>query len=154
MVELIFNTRLKNFVPLSILRQISACSTIDEVAQLNTGLEDNKSSLAKLKAEDFASLKAMPLLNRGRLSVQSVNSGAWVAINKLAEIGDWGDVPGSKKSGKPGTAKTARQTKTVKKPAKRKNASDDKSATPLQAGEDNNQDRLDDEPRRSKRLKS
>ncbi|KAG9100039.1 Ras GTPase activating protein ira2, partial [Ceratobasidium sp. 370] len=104
MVELTFDARLKYFVPLSVLRQISACATIDEVAQLNSSSEDDQPSLTYLSAEDLAALKKMPLLNRGRLSVQPVNPDAWVAINKLAEKGGWSDTTASKRSSKPSKA--------------------------------------------------
>ncbi|KAG9123615.1 hypothetical protein FRC07_014496, partial [Ceratobasidium sp. 392] len=70
MVELTFGARLKHFVPLSVLRRVSACANIGEVAQLTPGSESGQPSFAYLSVEDLVALKKMPLLNRGRLSVQ------------------------------------------------------------------------------------
>ncbi|KAG8745587.1 Ras GTPase activating protein ira2 [Ceratobasidium sp. 414] len=156
MVELTFGVRLKHFVPLSLLRQICACATIDEVTRLDSSSQDNQPSFAYLSAGDLAALKKMPLLNRGRLSVQSVNSDAWAAINKLAENGGWCDTTASKRSGKPSKTGSADKPTSQTRPAKRKKPAGNKSkAVPAQEETDpGNQDEVDQVPRRSKRHKS
>ncbi|KAG8682074.1 hypothetical protein FRC08_015204 [Ceratobasidium sp. 394] len=154
MVELTFGTRLKHFVPLSALRQISACATIDEVTRLDSSSEDDQPSFAYLSAEDLAALKKMPLLNRGRLSVQPVNPDAWVAINKLAEKGGWSDTTTSKRSTKPSKPAPANGSTSQTKSTKRKSPADNKSKTLPAPEEMDNQGEAGQVLRRSKRQKS
>ncbi|KAG8755794.1 hypothetical protein FRC12_010778 [Ceratobasidium sp. 428] len=149
MVELTFDARLKHFVPLSVLRQISACANIGEITQLGSSSEGDQPSFTYLTAKDLAALKEMPLLNRGRLSVQPVNPGAWDAINKMGEKG-WSDTGVSKRSKKSGDAsKSSDQTN----PRKRKNP-DSNQNEPVVVQEETDasiQDVPKQEPRRSKR---
>ncbi|KAG8706439.1 hypothetical protein FRC09_002413 [Ceratobasidium sp. 395] len=151
MVELTFNARLKHFVPLSVLRQVSACANIGEMTQLGSSPEGDQPSFTYLTAKDLAALKEMPLLNRGRLSVQPVNPGAWDAINKMGEKGGWSDTGVPKRSKKSGNAsKSSGQTN----PRKRKNPASDQNEPVLVTQEEMDasiQDVSKQEPRRSKR---
>ncbi|CAE6527648.1 unnamed protein product [Rhizoctonia solani] len=94
MVELRFESRLKHFVSLATLRSITSMTSVDDLAQLSADPEENQ--LSYITPSDLKALGAMPLLNRGRLSVQPVNEGAWTAINKLAEKGGWNEQTKSK----------------------------------------------------------
>ncbi|CAE6422191.1 unnamed protein product [Rhizoctonia solani] len=96
MVELRFKSRLKHFVSLAILRSITSATSVEDLAQLGTDSEDGQNQLSYLTPVDLKALREMPLINRGRLSVQPVNEGAWAAINKLAERGGWTEQTKSK----------------------------------------------------------
>ncbi|QRV88030.1 thymocyte nuclear protein 1 [Ceratobasidium sp. AG-Ba] len=155
MVELAFGSRLKHFVPLSLLRLVSSCSNADEVAQLSLGSETDH-PLSYLTAEDLVALKKMPLLNRGRLSVQSVNSDAWAAIIKLAEQGGWGDTATPKRNDRPAPRKVKNQTNaaTHSKSRKRPSSHIDKLEATQSNMDDSSHGGSDDGPRRSKRLRT
>ncbi|CAE6422964.1 unnamed protein product [Rhizoctonia solani] len=125
MVELKFKSRLKHFVSLATLRSITSVSTVEDLAQLSTDFEDGKNQLSYLTKDDLKALGAMPLLNRGRLSVQPVNEGAWIAINKLAEKGGWNEQTKPKLAkGASRSGKSTRPAK-AKTPAKRKASGDE-----------------------------
>jgi hypothetical protein len=154
MVELIFKARLKHFVSLAMLRSIAAAAAVEELAQPNTCTYDPQNQLSYLTADDLAALKAMPLLNRGRLSVQPVNEGAWTAISKLAEKGGWTDRAKVKPAKLPArSGKSTGHTK-LAKTVKRK-ASDSQISVPADGVTDDKprDDLPSNAPRRSKRLK-
>lgn len=157
MVELTFRTRLKNFVPLSILRSIAASDTIEHVARLGLDENGDVSGLVYLTQKDLAELKAMPLLNRGRLSVQPVNAGAWAVINMLGENGGWNVGSTSKSSG---SSKASKKASTEAEPAnkgrKRKTPSEneDQRLSQKDQAAESNEDTLGRQPRRSKRLRT
>lgn len=74
MVDVKFVMRLPHFVPLRVLQDLT----------------NNKLEVPDyISTEDLQSIKAMPLLNRGRLSVQPVSSEAFEAIRKLGLNGGW-----------------------------------------------------------------
>jgi hypothetical protein len=80
-------------VSLSLLKQLSSL----HIPDLNTGttslsesqLHPRLDSLTYLSSNHLAALKSMQLLNRGRLSVQSVNTEAWEAVNLMGKKGGW-----------------------------------------------------------------
>ncbi|KAJ1309133.1 hypothetical protein OPQ81_004809 [Rhizoctonia solani] len=153
MVELRFKSRLKHFVSLAALRSITSVTSVEDLSQFSIDSEDGKNQLSYLTATDLKALTAMPLLNRGRLSVQSVNEGAWAAIQKLAENGGWSEQTKSKP-----TKAQARTTKSTG-PVKPKNSSKRKTLGDKAVEKE---DKLDDESeanppsttlRRSKRRK-
>ncbi|GJJ07051.1 hypothetical protein Clacol_001250 [Clathrus columnatus] len=74
MVDVRFVSRAVNFVPLALLRYLST-------------LIDPPAEMAYLTEDDLKAIKNMPLLNRGRLSVQQINKGAWDTISKIATNG-------------------------------------------------------------------
>ncbi|PPQ69899.1 hypothetical protein CVT26_014162 [Gymnopilus dilepis] len=81
MVDLTFDSRAQHFVPLALLKKIadsSPSSIPHEVSYLGE--------------EGAKAIKGMDLVTRGRLSVQRVEKGAWLAINQLAEKGGWEEV--------------------------------------------------------------
>ncbi|CAE6396245.1 unnamed protein product [Rhizoctonia solani] len=120
MVELRFKSRLKHFVSLAMLRSISSVTSVDDLAQLSANSEDDQNQLSYLTKDDLKALGAMPLLNRGRLSVQPVNEGAWTAIDKLAEKGGWDEqIKPKPKKGVSRPGKSAEPAK-PKKSTKRK----------------------------------
>ena len=156
MVELRFRARLENFVPLSVLRLIAGSASVENVVQLGLESKGDVPSLGYLTPKDLAELKAMPLMNRGRLSVQPVNTGAWAAIIKLGEKGGWKNGPtlkglGSSKPPKKAPVRTSTIAKTTKG-RKRKLPEESGGQTSPQAAK--NQDNQDGPPRRSKRLRS
>ncbi|KAF8605463.1 DUF55-domain-containing protein [Ceratobasidium sp. AG-I] len=151
MVELTFRARLENFVPLSVLRLIASSASIENVVQLGSESEGDSPSLGYLTPKDLAELKAMPLMNRGRLSVQPVNAGAWAAIIKLGARGGWKNGPASKSLGSSKPPKKA-PTRTSTKAKKREPPEESENQAPSQAAE--NEHSPDSQPRRSKRLRS
>ncbi|CAE6410289.1 unnamed protein product [Rhizoctonia solani] len=155
MVELQFKSRLKHFVSLAMLRSITSVTSVDDLAQFSADSEDGQHQLSYLSPTDLKALGDMPLLNRGRLSVQSVNEGAWIAINKLAEKGGWSEQSKSK------PAKVSARSAKLTGPAKPKKTT--KREAPSDAGakgekDDETCDKPDADPpstalRRSKRRK-
>jgi hypothetical protein len=79
MVSIKLLRRLPHFVPLSLLKSLSSSSS-------------PSTNLEYLTSDQLGALQTMPLLNRGRLSVQSVPSKAWEAVLALGEKGGWDDV--------------------------------------------------------------
>ncbi|CAE7076990.1 unnamed protein product, partial [Rhizoctonia solani] len=153
MVELRFKSRLQHFVSLATLRLITSVASVEKLAQFSADSEDGQNQLSYLTPDDLSALNAMPLLNRGRLSVQPVNEGAWTAINKLAERGGWSEQT------KPKLAKASiRSAKSTgptgpKKTAKRKVSSDTKDET-VEGDESQDKPRAETATRRSKRRKA
>ncbi|CCO27603.1 hypothetical protein BN14_01588 [Rhizoctonia solani AG-1 IB] len=102
------------------LRSITSVTSVDDLAQLSANSEDDQNQLSYLTKDDLKALGAMPLLNRGRLSVQPVNEGAWTAIDKLAEKGGWDEqIKPKPKKGVSRPGKSAEPAK-PKKSTKRK----------------------------------
>ncbi|KAH7343313.1 EVE domain-containing protein [Rhizoctonia solani] len=156
MVELSFKSRLKHFVSLAILRSITSATSVEDLTQLGADSEDGQNQLSYLTLADLKALGEMPLINRGRLSVQPVNEGAWIAINKLAEKGGWNEQIKSKP-----VKASARSVKSTG-PAKPRKTTKRKAASDIVAGpteDDGLHDKSDAEPpsttlRRSKRQKA
>ncbi|KEP55516.1 EVE domain protein [Rhizoctonia solani 123E] len=155
MVELQFKSRLKHFVSLAMLRSITSVTSVGGLAQFSADSEDGQHQLSYLSPADLKALGDMPLLNRGRLSVQSVNEGAWIAINKLAEKGGWSEQSKSKPA--KASARSAKSTGPAKpkKTTKREAPSD---ADAKDEKDDETCDKPDADPpstalRRSKRRK-
>jgi len=104
MVNLEFGTRIKHFIPLSLLRHINTCSLTDlDNIKSSKGDEESEGSagegISYLTEADLKAIKNMALLGRGRLSVQSVDQAAFEAIEKLGERGGWeGFIKGKSKS--------------------------------------------------------
>lgn len=99
MVDLEFKSRLPYFVPLSLLRHLEASEVGDLVDE--TSDDPQVRGLSYLGEEDLASIKAMPLLTQGRLSVQPVTDVAFAAIQKLGEKGGWENLQLGKPKPKP-----------------------------------------------------
>ncbi|KAH7931337.1 DUF55-domain-containing protein [Leucogyrophana mollusca] len=97
MIDATFVSRAQHFVPLSLLRYIadsSGAEPPDEVGYIG--------------AKGVKAIKAMPLVTRGRLSVQRVDEEAWSVVQTLAEQGGWEDMPlGKKSTGKGKSVKKA-----------------------------------------------
>ncbi|VDC04090.1 unnamed protein product [Peniophora sp. CBMAI 1063] len=103
MVDLDFDARCKNFVPLALLRGIAA----------------GNAAVGYLSEDGAKAVKEMELVGRGRLSVQRVEEDAYEVIRELAEKGGW-DVDAGKKSKASGKPKKADQGEDEPKRASRK----------------------------------
>ncbi|KZP02340.1 hypothetical protein FIBSPDRAFT_880427, partial [Athelia psychrophila] len=79
MVEVTLSSRAKNFVPLALMRLIAAST-------------DAPNEVSYIGGEGVQAIKAMALVNRGRLSVQRVNDEAWSIVELMAEKGGWEDM--------------------------------------------------------------
>jgi hypothetical protein len=87
MIDVTFKRRLPHFVPLALLRHIASLSALPE-------------ELSYLSAQHLDAIKTMPLLNKGRLSVQPVEQLAWDAILLLGDNGGWEDLLKQPRKGK------------------------------------------------------
>jgi hypothetical protein len=96
MVDLLFSSRTKHLVPLSLLKMIAAAPS-----DLPAGVE-------YIGTEGADAISTMPLVGRGRLSVQRVEVEAWDAVVMLADRGGWGE--GNTKAGK-GQGKSTKGSK-------------------------------------------
>ncbi|KIK94064.1 hypothetical protein PAXRUDRAFT_143680 [Paxillus rubicundulus Ve08.2h10] len=86
MVDAEFVCRARHFIPLSLLRYIAdlpSSEPPEEIGYVGT---------AGVKA-----IQAMPLVTRGRLSVQRVSEEGWGIIEMMAEKGGWENIPFMKK---------------------------------------------------------
>lgn len=90
MVDLRFLYRATHFVPLSLFKSIASASSVDELPNGITWIgEDGRTAI-----------KDMPLVGRGRLSVQRVSEEAFKVVEQMAEKGGWEIVEGGKGQGK------------------------------------------------------
>ncbi|KAJ7892846.1 PUA-like domain-containing protein [Mycena olivaceomarginata] len=109
MVDLTFESRAQNFVPLTLLRFIADSSS----ASPPTGFE-------YLGDAGVSAIKGMDLVtNRGCLNVQRVSEAAWTAVQQLSSTGGW-DLSPKKRSPRKTAAKTPadRPTRAAKTKAK------------------------------------
>jgi len=97
MVDVKFVSRLPNFVPLKLLQGLVSG---------NVNLPDY------LTSKDLQAIKGMPLLNRGRLSVQPLSLEAFEAIRNLGVNGGWPLSEKASSTGKPATTSKAQPTDT------------------------------------------
>lgn len=129
MVDLTFESRAKNLVPLALLKYLSTITSLPpELEYIGLdGLNAVKGSFVlSAEASDahlILKLTAMPLVTRGRLSVQRVDEDAFKIIQLLAEKGGWDDLnlkgktkPAPKPTRKKDTA-DAESTPTTKRKA-------------------------------------
>ncbi|KAF7975645.1 hypothetical protein HWV62_9097 [Athelia sp. TMB] len=116
MVEVTISSRAKNFIPLALLRHIATSAEApEEVSYIGE---------AGIKA-----IKAMALVNRGRLSVQRVNDEAWSIIEQMAENGGWDEMNFGK-------GKAGKDAVKVSKDAREKSAKAPKAKDASQGGVD------------------
>ncbi|PWN90477.1 DUF55-domain-containing protein [Acaromyces ingoldii] len=129
MVDVKLDRRLPNLVPLALLQHLAAAKAAEQ-------------DLEYLDKQDIEAISKMQLLNRGRLSVQSVEQRAYEAILRLGDKGGWTDWPGKwNPKGK---------TKEVKK---RPSDSKDEDQKGPSKGAKAEKDKEADGSRRSKRAK-
>ena len=80
----------------------------------------------------------MPLIKRGRLSVQKVSQGVWPVIQLLAERGGWEDIPNtnatSKGKGKTKATSSKRNTTTTRNQEEEEGDSDNRQDRPSRRG--------------------
>ncbi|TFK62720.1 DUF55-domain-containing protein [Pluteus cervinus] len=113
MVDLLFKSRTRHFVPLSLIKRIAS------------GQGDQPPEEVKYIGEDgVRALKAMDLVTRGRLSVQRVEEDAWEAITKLAENGGW-DASTLAKSSKSSKGRKKKTDKTTSNDASHEELQDE-----------------------------
>jgi predicted RNA-binding protein with PUA-like domain len=110
MIDATFLSRSEHFVPLSLLRHIA------ESAE-----SDPPDEFAYIGADGMKAVKAMPLVTRGRLSVQRVSQECWRVIQMMSEKGGWEEMTFGKKK-TPSTSKRPRQAATKNSRAKTKPA--------------------------------
>ncbi|KAJ3528917.1 hypothetical protein NMY22_g9209 [Coprinellus aureogranulatus] len=128
MVDLTFKARAKHFVPLALLKYIASVSLPS--SSNDDQVPDLIEELSYLSRKEVAAIKGMPLVSRGRLSVQRVSQAEWDAINLLAEKGGWEGLDLKKLgSSKSSSAKGTPGSKTKTSAAKAKAASTQKKAT-------------------------
>jgi hypothetical protein len=118
MVELAFARRASHFVSLALLKDIASSRSPPNGAEY----------IGEAGANAIAD---MPLVGRGRLSVQRVSAEAWAAVEALADKGGWAEeaATGGKKKAKKvdaGDAKAAPQRK-GKRAAEKTNDSDEEA---------------------------
>ncbi|TEB23753.1 DUF55-domain-containing protein [Coprinellus micaceus] len=119
MVDLTFKSRAKHFVPLALLRYIASVS-LPASSEDKDEVPDLVEELSYLSRKGVAAIKGMPLVTRGRLSVQRVSQAEWDAINLLAETGGWDDLDVKKlgtSSSKAASASKAKPAVPKRKPA-------------------------------------
>lgn len=119
MIDATFLSRVEHFVPLSLLRYIA------ESAE-----SDPPDEFTYIGTDGVKAVKAMPLITRGRLSVQRVSQECWGAIQMMSEKGGWEEMTFGKK--KPSTSKRPRQAATKNSRAKT-NPTNDNSGGEVEA---------------------
>ena len=108
MVDVIFKTRAKHFVPLSLMKRIAGLAA------------EPSEDVAYIGEDGVEAIKNMALIKRGRLSVQPVNEDAWRIIHELADNGGWTeDEKKTKKkdSGEPGPSSATSSGRPVSRSA-------------------------------------
>ena len=80
MVDVNFKLRAQHFVSLALIKRIAALPSSQPFKEINY-----------IGTEGVDAIKKMPLVTRGRLSVQSVGDLAWNAVQLLAQNGGWDD---------------------------------------------------------------
>ncbi|EGO02255.1 hypothetical protein SERLA73DRAFT_14257, partial [Serpula lacrymans var. lacrymans S7.3] len=78
MVEVTFVARAKHLVPLALLKHIAALASGEAPSEVDY-----------IGADGVKAVKNMALVNRGRLSVQSVDEKTFEVVQTLAEKGGW-----------------------------------------------------------------
>ncbi|KAL4242313.1 5-Hydroxymethylcytosine binding [Abortiporus biennis] len=106
MVELTFKARLKYFVPLSLLKSIASLpSSQSSTARGKNKAQDSTDSelpeeIAYIGKTGVKAISDMPLVSRGRLSVQRVDESTWKVVEQLGERGGWDEAGIGSKGGK------------------------------------------------------
>jgi hypothetical protein len=112
MVDLTFESRAQNFVPLTLLRFIADSSS----ASPPTGFEYlGDAGVSAIKGTSPMRLfflmclisAGMDLFTRGCLNVQRVSEAAWTAVQQLANTGGWDPSAKKRSPRKPTAAKTS-----------------------------------------------
>ncbi|KAG7097524.1 hypothetical protein E1B28_004867 [Marasmius oreades] len=155
MVDLTFKSRADHFIPLSLLRFISNCSSASDIPE----------KVAYIGEEGVRAIKSMDLVTRGRLSVQRVDETAWNTIVLMAEKGGWDALELDKKmpstavatpkakSGERSTpktraapARTKRATANTKSPKKKPVEDDEEDESDVyQESEESSEDNYEDD---------
>ncbi|KAG2155071.1 DUF55-domain-containing protein [Suillus bovinus] len=104
MIDATFLSRAGHFVPLSLLRHIA------ESAQ-----SDPPDEIAYIGTDGMKAVKAMPLVTRGRLSVQRVSKECWEIIQMMSEKGGWEEMSFGKKKSSTSTRPKQSKVKTSTK---------------------------------------
>ncbi|KIJ69925.1 hypothetical protein HYDPIDRAFT_104586 [Hydnomerulius pinastri MD-312] len=86
MIDATFVSRARHFVPLSLLRYIADLPSSEPPEEVGY-----------VGASGVKAIKAMPLVTRGRLSVQRVPEECWAIIEMMAARGGWEDMSLTKK---------------------------------------------------------
>ncbi|KAF8843116.1 DUF55-domain-containing protein [Paxillus ammoniavirescens] len=101
MIDAEFVCRARHFVPLSLLRYIADLPS-----------SEPPEGIGYVGTDGVKAIQAMPLVTRGRLSVQRVSEGGWGIIEMMAEKGGWENIAFTKKKST-NARQSAEKTKTV-----------------------------------------
>ncbi|TDL29958.1 DUF55-domain-containing protein [Rickenella mellea] len=139
MVELTFVSRTQHFVPLALMKRIATLPS-----------SDPPTDIEYIGRDGVAAIKAMPLVTRGRLSVQRVDLAAWDIVSLLASRGGWDEKEIAKK---PSTPRASKQNSDVKKKRKRAKKVDEGSDAEDASPKDDNEEEseFEDKPTPRKR---
>lgn len=138
MIDATFLSRAQYFVPLSLLRHIA-----------DSAESDPPDEFAYIGMNGMKAVKAMPLVTRGRLSVQRVSQECWGIIQMMSEKGGWEEMTFGKK--KTSASKRLRQAATKNSRVKPTPTDDDDSE--VEARVDTSEE-LDVKPKKSKKRKA
>lgn len=138
MIDATFLSRAQYFVPLSLLRHIA-----------DSAESDPPDEFAYIGMDGMKAVKAMPLVTRGRLSVQRVSQECWGIIQMMSEKGGWEEMTFGKK--KTSASKRPRQAATKNSRVKPTPTDDDDSE--VEARVDTSEE-LDVKPKKSKKRKA
>jgi len=128
MVDVIFKTRAKHFVPLSLMKRIAGLAA------------EPSEDVAYIGEDGVEAIKNMTLIKRGRLSVQPVNEDAWRIIHELADNGGWTeDEKKTKKkdSGEPGPSSAKAKPRRAKRTTKQSKVTENESEADDDVFDDN-----------------
>ncbi|KAG1768647.1 DUF55-domain-containing protein [Suillus occidentalis] len=139
MIDATFLSRAQYFVPLSLLRHIA-----------DSAESDPPDEFAYIGTDGMKAVKAMPLVTRGRLSVQRVSQECWGIIQMMSEKGGWEEMTFGKK--KTSATKHPRQAATKNFRVK-PTPTDDNDGSEVKARVDTSEE-LDVKPKKSKKRKA
>ncbi|KAG9317334.1 hypothetical protein JVU11DRAFT_1533 [Chiua virens] len=106
MVDVMFISRARHFVPLSLLRHLADIPSATP-----------PEAISYVRQDGINAIKVMPLINRGRLSVQRVSAVCWDVMQTMADKGGWESMSFERKVAKTrpvdetGSATSRRRTK-------------------------------------------
>jgi len=140
MIDATFLSRAEHFVPLSLLRHIA-----------ESARSDPPDEIAYIGTEGMKAVKAMPLVTRGRLSVQRVSQECWGIIQIMSEKGGWEEMTFGKK--KPSTSTRPRQPATKNSRAKTNPTNNDGGGSEVEGNVDASEE-PDIKPKKGKKRKA
>ncbi|KAF9238783.1 DUF55-domain-containing protein [Melanogaster broomeanus] len=143
MVDAKFVSRAQHFVPLSLLRYISDLPSSEPPEEIGY-----------VGSHGVMAIRAMPLVTRGRLSVQRVPEESWGIIEIMAEEGGWDSMSFAKKVTKARQPADTKATASRKARKKKTLAGEESADEPSKGDDDGQQEReASSPPDQKKRMK-